>query len=150
MRIFLDQNLSSRVAAALREVDLDCRAVGDDGCPPRGMRDREIVAWCARERRLLVTSDLSGADPEMREAVDQHKLPVVMLRRQPKPVPLLHGLLNAWDGIGEAWGRAARQERHLKLNLDPVNGNVSRVRRGARGRRTSWSAASIGPRDRPL
>lgn len=135
MRIFLDQNLSRRVAAALREVDLDCHAVGDDGCPPRGMSDREIVAWCAGEHRLLVTSDLSRADPEMRRAIDDYHLPVVMLRRQPRAVPLLRGLLNAWDGIGEAWARAARRERHLKLNLDPLNGNVSRVRRRGEPRR---------------
>lgn len=151
MRILLDENLSWRAASALREVDLDCGAVGDESCPPRTTPDREIVHWCHEQRRLLVTADMSRKSPEMREAIERYRLPVVQLRRSPEAVPLLRGLLNAWEGIGEAWGRAVRQDQHLRLNLDPVTGSISRVRRGEGTEgRASRAAASIGPCDRPL
>lgn len=65
----------------------------------------------------------------MRVALEAHRPFVVQLRRPPGAVSLLRGLLNAWEAIGDASGRASRRGVWMKLNLDPETGHVSRVRK---------------------
>jgi hypothetical protein len=58
-RFLVDENLSLDIAPAVRRHNpsIDILHVGDPGAPPLKTRDPDILAFCARERRILVTKN---------------------------------------------------------------------------------------------
>lgn len=60
MKIKLDENLPSSLAAALRNVGRDVDAVGDEGLS--GAVDDDVWAAAQRDGRFLVTQDLDFSD----------------------------------------------------------------------------------------
>lgn len=114
----------------MRAVRLECEAVGDDNRPQDGTSDEDVVRWCLKRGAILVTADRARKSPEMRIALRRHRVPVVRLVRPVRAVPLLRGLLNAWDEIEAAHATATRRERQMTVTLDHVTGRISRVRRG--------------------
>ncbi len=63
LRFLLDENSRGPLWAAFQRtqtslrVPLDVLAVGEDGAPPLGMKDPELLLWLERHGRILVTKD---------------------------------------------------------------------------------------------
>jgi hypothetical protein len=128
VHLLLDEQLPRVAARALQEIRLRCEAVGDAGCPTLGADDDTIVRWCLHHGAILVTADRSRKRKEMRAALKRHGVPVVHLRRPTRAVPLLRGLLNAWDSIEEHAANAKKAGVQMMLTMEPGSGSVSKVR----------------------
>lgn len=61
IRFLLDENLSPRLKAALKRLDvqIDVLRVGDKGAPPLRTLDPDILRYLATTQRLLVTDNRS-------------------------------------------------------------------------------------------
>lgn len=59
IRFLLDENRSPLLADAIRRRDpaIDVLRVGDVGAPPLHTLDPELLLYCEREQRILVTSN---------------------------------------------------------------------------------------------
>jgi hypothetical protein len=59
IRLLLDENLSPRLKTALllRFPEMDVLRVGDEGAPPFGTSDQDILLYTEQTRRLLVTDN---------------------------------------------------------------------------------------------
>lgn len=60
LRLKLDENIPGRVEPSLREPGHDVESAGSEGLA--GAQDRELVAACMAEQRVLLTLDLDFAD----------------------------------------------------------------------------------------
>lgn len=60
MKLLVDENVSPRVAEALRDKGYDVRHVREVGM--KGQPDAEIMAYARREQRTLITLDEDFAD----------------------------------------------------------------------------------------
>jgi predicted nuclease of predicted toxin-antitoxin system len=107
-----DENLSRRVANVLAEVGAyTITAVGDDGAPHLGSTDQAVVAWCASNQHVLVTSDRGRRDRAI--------LTILAASRT-------HGLF-VWNGI------TLRQQLELIVrHIDKLDRDVSRAETGGR------------------
>ncbi len=58
-RFLIDENLSLNIAPAVRRHNpsIDILHVGDPGAPPLKTRDPDILEFCERERRILVSKN---------------------------------------------------------------------------------------------
>lgn len=58
-RFLLDEHMPRAVIAAARRLDpaIDFVAVGSESAPPLGALDPDILLWCEREQRLLITNN---------------------------------------------------------------------------------------------
>ncbi|MCI0393736.1 MAG: DUF5615 family PIN-like protein [Chloroflexi bacterium] len=61
VRFLLDENLSPRLKAALKRLDvqIDVLRIGDEGTIPLGTLDPELLQYLATSQRLLVTDNRS-------------------------------------------------------------------------------------------
>jgi hypothetical protein len=59
VRFLLDENLSREIAHALlrHNSEIDIKRVGDEGAPPLGTLDPDILRYCEAEQRALVTDN---------------------------------------------------------------------------------------------
>jgi len=59
VRFLLDENLPHAIIEAIhqREGAIDILAVGLPGAPPLGTSDPDILLYCEREQRLLITNN---------------------------------------------------------------------------------------------
>jgi len=59
VRFLLDENLNPDLQTALLRLDptIDILRVGDSGAPPLETLDPEILDFCEREKRLLITDN---------------------------------------------------------------------------------------------
>jgi predicted nuclease of predicted toxin-antitoxin system len=66
----LDECVPSALARGLRRhlPDVPVLQVGDSDAPPKGTSDAELLAFCEREKRLLITADRAT----MPDCVKQH------------------------------------------------------------------------------
>lgn len=56
-RLIFDEQLSKRVAAALKELGAPVTAVGLPGAPPKGTTDTRLIEWSVQQHRLIVTDN---------------------------------------------------------------------------------------------
>ena len=58
-RFLLDENLSPEIVLGVRRRDgsVDIVHVGESGAPGRGTLDPEVLLYCERERRALITNN---------------------------------------------------------------------------------------------
>jgi len=65
--ILIDENIFKRykVAAKLRKLGWTAIAIGENGAPPSGTKDPEIVKWANKNGFLIVSRD-KGSDLESR------------------------------------------------------------------------------------
>lgn len=58
-RFLLDEHIPHAVIAAAERLDpaIDVVAVGLKGAPPIGALDPDILLWCEREQRILITNN---------------------------------------------------------------------------------------------
>ncbi|MDE0424211.1 MAG: DUF5615 family PIN-like protein [Candidatus Poribacteria bacterium] len=58
-RFLIDENISPEYRTQLlrREPSLTVLAIGDEGAPPKGTQDPEILKWCEQNNFILVTKD---------------------------------------------------------------------------------------------
>jgi predicted nuclease of predicted toxin-antitoxin system len=61
VRFLLDENLSPRLKTALWRLDrnIDVLRVGDEGAPPFGTADPDILRYTSTDKRILVTDNRS-------------------------------------------------------------------------------------------
>lgn len=69
VRFLLDENLTVDLRAAIlnHEASIDVVRVGDKGAPPFGTPDPDILLYCERERRALVTDNRKTMPRHVRE-----------------------------------------------------------------------------------
>ena len=62
LRLLLDENLSPRLKVALQRLtsSVDIARVGDEGAPPLGTSDPDLLLFLERAQRLLVTDNRSS------------------------------------------------------------------------------------------
>ena len=102
MRFVIDENMSPVVVALLRDDGHDVIAVAEEA--PR-LPDPEVLAWAARESRILATFDTDFGELIFRRGLPSPPA-VVLFRTADMPVPestrlvadtLLEG--SAWEGF---------------------------------------------------
>jgi len=105
--LLLDEGLFPVVAEALRSVQLDALAVGDEGAPPRGSDDEANCEWCAAHSAVLVTNDRGKKDKTIFAALDTHRVDTIFVHNDLRSAPphhLLRALLNAEEAIDQLTG----------------------------------------------
>jgi hypothetical protein len=84
VRFLLDENLSPRLRPSLlrRSPDLDVLRVGDEGAPPLGTPDPEVLLYAERERRLLITHNRASMPSHVADhlAAGRHHYGVMRIR----------------------------------------------------------------------
>ncbi len=102
MRFLIDENMSPAFAAQLRNEGHDAIAVAETA--PR-LPDPEVLAWAARENRILVTFDTDFGELIFRRGLPSPPA-VVLFRTADMPVPESIRLVadtlreeNAWEGF---------------------------------------------------
>lgn len=70
-RFLLDENLSPSIATEVRRHDprIDILYVGDIGAPALNTRDPDILEYCERERRILVTKNRKSMPSHVAEHI---------------------------------------------------------------------------------
>jgi uncharacterized protein with PIN domain len=120
-RLLVDENLSPKIAAFLRERGYDAAAVRDVGL--RGRPDTEIHSWAARHGRIVLTTDLDfGRTFLLRPG---RAAGVIVLRRFPRR---LGPLMEALDQALQA-GLLAIPSLHAALVIATPAGFRVRIRR---------------------
>lgn len=73
VRYLLDENLSPRLKTALARLNaaIDVLRVGDDGAPPLGTRDPEILTVLFNSERILVTANRRTMASHLRDHYHQ-------------------------------------------------------------------------------
>ncbi len=83
MKFKVDQNLPVDLAPLLRQAGHDAGTVFDQGMT--GAPDSQIVAWCVREDRILITADLDLSDIRQYPPQKHPGFIVLRLQRQARP-----------------------------------------------------------------
>ena len=96
----LDENLPPRLKAALRRYDpaIDVLRVGDEGAPPLGTLDPDILRYLENHQRLLVTDNRSTIPSHIEEhtAEGGHHWGIVWTRPGMRIGPLAEALYLIW------------------------------------------------------
>jgi len=69
IRYLMDENVNPLYQTQLlrREPELVVWAVGDEGAPPKGTLDPEILIWCEERGFILVTNNRTSMPPHLTE-----------------------------------------------------------------------------------
>jgi hypothetical protein len=113
----IDEGLP-RVAPALRELELDVRAVGDAGAPPRGGSDRDNCSWCAENGAVLVTQDRGRKDRQIIDALAELHVHALFIYNDLRAAPA-HHLAGA---LLVAESRIEREVQRRRHRLTPAGG----------------------------
>ncbi|NES82200.1 MAG: hypothetical protein F6K10_12800 [Moorea sp. SIO2B7] len=67
IRYLMDENVDPiyQIQILMREPDLVVWAVGDEGTPPKGTLDPEILIWCEEYSFILVTNNRTSMPPHL-------------------------------------------------------------------------------------
>ncbi|MFA9271260.1 MAG: DUF5615 family PIN-like protein [Baekduiaceae bacterium] len=140
--LLLDEGLSPHAAAAMRAVNLDVRAVGDEGAPPKGSLDSANCAWCAEHGAVLVTNDRGKKDRTIFDSLAQHNVHAIFAHNDVRKLPphrLVRALLNAEERIDDF---GTRKSGPIRRRLTPSGRLESRE---SMHRRSAGSAAVASP-----
>lgn len=100
-RYLIDENTSRTLADQLHRLapDMDVLLVGDNGAPPRGTLDPDILCWCERERFCLVTHNRKSMPPHLDAHIaDGHHIQgIFTLRDKSLLKEMLVTLLLIWE-----------------------------------------------------
>ena len=100
-RFLIDENTSRMLADQLRRLapEIDVLLVGDEGAPPRGTLDPEILCWCEREEYCLVTRNRKSMPPHLDAhlATGRHIPGIFTIRDQAALKHVLATLLLIWE-----------------------------------------------------
>ncbi len=100
-RFLIDENTSRTLADQLHRLapEIDALLVGDEGAPPRGTLDPEILCWCEREEYCLVTRNRKSMPPHLdAHLAAGHHLPgIFTIRDQSALKQVLATLLLIWE-----------------------------------------------------
>ena len=85
-RFLIDKNTSRTLADQLRRLapDIDVLLVGDEGAPPRGTLDPEILRWCEEQDFLLVTNNRKSMPEHLAAHLEAGKHVPGILELNPK------------------------------------------------------------------
>jgi len=78
----MDENVAPIYQTQLlrREPDLVVWAVGDEGSPPKGTLDPDILIWCEKHGFVLVTNNRTSMPPHLAEHLAQgHHVPGIFI-----------------------------------------------------------------------
>lgn len=69
LQYLTDENVTLAYARQIRrlEPEIDIRAVGELGVPPKGTLDPEILDWCELNRFVLITNNRKSMPPHLTE-----------------------------------------------------------------------------------
>lgn len=100
-RFLIDENTSRTLADQLRRLapDIDVLLVGDEGAPPRGTLDPEILCWCERAEYCLITRNRKSMPPHLdAHLATGHHIPgIFTIRDQAALKQVLAALLLIWE-----------------------------------------------------
>jgi len=104
----LDENLPAALETGLlrREPALDVVRVGQEGGPPVGTHDRELLLVCESQRRLLVSRDRSTMVGHVSRHMDagHHTFGVLLARRRTTLHQMIDDLILLWSASeAEEW-----------------------------------------------
>ena len=106
VRFLLDENLSLDLlhAILLQDRSIDVLRIGDTAAPPRGTLDPDILLYCEREHRCLVTDNRKTMPKHVREleAAGHHHWGVLEFRHSRVPIGLVAQTLYEIGGASEA------------------------------------------------
>jgi len=108
IRFLLDENRSPLLAHAVRRRNpaIDVLRVGDAGAPPLHTLDPELLLYCERDQRLLVTNNRHSMPKHIADhlAVGHHHWGVFRLSREMSLGPLSEQLHLLWSASeAEEW-----------------------------------------------
>lgn len=94
LRFVLDENLRGPLWSAVQrhnargEDVLEAERVGDDPELPLGTTDGDLLLWCEREGRILVTLDRDTMTSHLQQHLaDGRRVPGVLCVRPRRPIP---------------------------------------------------------------
>ena len=128
-RLFLLDNMfNPRIAEALRLVGYNIRSVGEVfGNRPGGVKDPEIIEWCAENSAAWLTADIA-AKRRYEQQTKLHKISVVWF----------HSPKQGWDTKHQHWIITKFLQR-ITDELAPGNVTHFRVGSGEKSRlRVEW------------
>lgn len=125
--LLLDEGLPAVVAQALRAVEVDALAIGDDGAPAKGSPDQTNVPWCAEQHRLLITNDRGKKDRVILGLLNQHHVHSLFVYNDLRAAPP-HHLLRALLVAETALDEAASHRGLIAARLKPTGRIESRRR----------------------
>ncbi len=73
IRYLMDENVAPvyQIQLFRQEPDLIVLAVGDEGTPPKGTLDPEILIWCEDRGFILVTNNRTSMPPHLTDHINQ-------------------------------------------------------------------------------
>lgn len=73
IRYLMDENVAPvyQIQLLRQEPDLIVLAVGDEGTPPKGTLDPEILIWCEDRGFILVTNNRTSMPPHLTDHINQ-------------------------------------------------------------------------------
>jgi len=107
-RYLIDESVRLSVVAGLRRAEpaIDVWRVGQSGMPPFGALDPEILAFCEKERRMLVSLDRASipVHAAAHHATGRHTSGMLLVTRRCSLRQLIDDLLLIWTASeAEEW-----------------------------------------------
>ena len=104
----IDENIAPLYKRQLlkKASEMQVYAVGDPGCPPRGMLDPEILFWCEENNCILVTNNRASMPPHLADHLAQgHHVPGILILNERMSIgeTIEELLLIAEEGIPSAY-----------------------------------------------
>jgi hypothetical protein len=108
VRFLLDENLSPRLLPALRRYDatLDILRVGDEGAPPLGTSDSDILKYLESAQRVLITDNRSTMPAHVREHLSDGRHHWGVFRTRPRTTlyEIIEEMVLLWEASeAEEW-----------------------------------------------
>ncbi len=92
IKYLLDENLPNLYKTQLfsRLPDLFVKMIGDEGVPPRGTKDPEILIWCQANNFILVTNNRSSMPVHLADHLaEKRHIPGIFVFRPKAEVKLI-------------------------------------------------------------
>jgi hypothetical protein len=108
VRFLLDENLSPRLKDALLRYnsEIDVVRVGDEGTPPLGTADPDILHYAAQQQRLLITENRKSMPAHVTELIiaGEHTWGVIRISERATFGTIIEELYMIWEASeAEEW-----------------------------------------------
>lgn len=113
MRLCLDQHYAPRIAAALRERGHDVISAEAES-ELRGLPDEELLSYCVRERRALVTENVADFMPLVHRLVTRGDEHYGLLFSSPASMPRSAGTIGLFVEVLDRLLRGSPGEDALR------------------------------------